>query len=515
MNETVPDRQTQSAFSLEMRDISKDFPGVRALDQVSLQVHPGEIHGLVGENGAGKSTLMKILAGAMEMDSGEIVIDGERVEIHAPQDALARGIAIIYQEFNLVPYLTVYENIFLGREESKLGFLPARKEIAEAQRLLSQLGISLDVTRTVQELSVAEQQMVEIAKALSLRAKIIAMDEPSATLTLRELNNLFQLMRVLQASGVSLIYISHRLEEVFQITDNITVLRDGNCIGTVPTSSVDRTTLIRMMVGRELTEEFPKRAFETGESILSVKDLCPPGGNKSISFQLQKGEILAITGLVGAGRTELVRALFGADPALSGEIVLEGRPVHIASPRQAISRGICLLTEDRKAEGLVLGMSVRENISLPILGDLTRFGFIHGTRERKLAERSIGSLRIKTPSMEQEVQNLSGGNQQKVVLAKWLLTQSKVVIFDEPTRGIDVGAKTEIYHLMNDLVEKGIGVVMISSELPEVLGMSDRVLVMHGGEIKAEFNTSETTQEEIMHHATGQSGAFQSADSKA
>jgi len=488
-----------------MRDIVKDYPGVRALNRVSLRVRRGEIHGLVGENGAGKSTLMKILAGAMRMDFGSLWIHGNQAMILGPQDALKEGIAIIYQEFNLIPYLSIFENIYLGREMTRWGFLRTRKEMELSQSLLSQLGVKLDVRRKVNELSVAEQQMVEIAKALSLHARIIAMDEPSATLTLHELENLFRVMKKLQSSNVSLIYISHRLDEVFEITDRITVLRDGQHIDTIPTSSIDKPSLIRMMVGRELTEEFRIREFETGEVILSVRDLRPKCFKTGISFDLRRGEILAITGLVGAGRTELARAIFGADQAESGQLFLEGKRIRIRNPAQAIAKGICLLTEDRKKEGLILGMSIRENITLPILSRLTRLGFVHKREERRLSGISIQDLKIKTPTMEQEARSLSGGNQQKVVLAKWLLTRSKVVIFDEPTRGIDVGAKTEIYHLMNDLVDRGIGVIMISSELSEVMGMSHRILVMHEKRIQADLATLDTTQEQIMQHATGQS----------
>ncbi len=490
---------------LAMEGISKSYPGVRALDGVSFDVRPGEVHALVGENGAGKSTLMKILAGAEHGDAGKILICGKPAVVDSPQRAMDLGIAIIYQEFNLVPQLSVAENIFLGREpRAKVpGFVNFGAMRASASELMQRLGVSLDVRRPVSELSVAQQQMVEIAKAISQKARVIAMDEPSATLTDHELANLFTLIQQLKSQGVGIVYISHRLEEIFQIADRVTVLRDGQWIGTRPVSEVDRESLIRMMVGRELTETFPRRVVAPGEEMLRVEHLTRRGVLEDISFSVRKGEVLGLAGLVGAGRTELARAIFGADPIDSGTLTLEGRRVRISSPQEAIRKGIGLVTEDRKQLGLVLGMAVRENITLPSLRLLSRLGFIRRGRERQVSEQFTRDLSIKTPSIEQQVNNLSGGNQQKVVLAKWLFSQSRVLIFDEPTRGIDVGAKTEIYQLMNELAERGVAIIMISSELPEVLGMSDRILVMHEGRLAGEVPREEATQERIMYLATG------------
>jgi ribose transport system ATP-binding protein len=490
---------------LQMRGITKRYPGVTALDNVDFEVMPGEVHALVGENGAGKSTLMKILAGADVKDSGQILIGGEEVHITTPQEAMRLGISIIYQEFNLVPYMNAAENIFLGREPmSKVpGIVDFRRMYAEAERVISELGVRLDVRVPVNQLSVAQQQMVEIAKATSRSARIIAMDEPSATLTEHELENLFSLIRRLRADGVSIIYISHRLDEIFRIADRVTVLRDGKFIATKPVSETSREEIIRMMVGRELKDTIPKKEVAHGDVVLEVKGLNRSGVIHDISFAVRRGEILGIAGLVGAGRTEVARAIFGADPIDSGEILLEGKPVTIRSPKDAIRLGIGLMTEDRKALGLILGMAVRENVTLANLDPLSRLGFVSRRKEQEVTNRFVEDLMIKTPSIEQAVQNLSGGTQQKVVLAKWLFTQSKVLIFDEPTRGIDVGAKTEIYQLMNRLAEQGVGIIMISSELPEILGMSDRILVMHDGRIVGELSREEATQEKIMFLATG------------
>jgi len=490
---------------LQMRGICKSYPGVRALDNVDLDVRAGEVHAIVGENGAGKSTLMKILAGAQPRDAGEILINGKPVQIDSPQKAMDLGISIIYQEFNLVPYLNAAENIFLGREPaSKLpGFVDFRTMYREAQAVIDRLGVPINVRTPVNRLSVAQQQMVEIAKATSRKSSIIVMDEPSATLTEHELERLFALIRQLKAEGTAIVYISHRLEEVFQIADRVTILRDGKHIATRNTADLTREEIIRLMVGRELTQMIPKVPAPIGDVVLEVRGLTQKGRLNDISFKLHKGEILGIAGLVGAGRTELARALFGADPIDSGQVLLEGKPIHVRSPQDAIKLGIGLVTEDRKAQGLVLGMVVRENVTLANLDALTRFNFISLAKERKVAQKYVQDLSIRTPSIEQTVQNLSGGNQQKVVLAKWLFTESKVLIFDEPTRGIDVGAKTEIYQLMNDLAARGVAMLMISSELPEVLGMSDRILVMHEGRIAGELSASEATQEKIMHLATG------------
>jgi ribose transport system ATP-binding protein len=484
-----------------MKGITKEYPGVRALKSVDFDLREGEVHALVGENGAGKSTLMKILGGADTMTGGEIWLHGRTVNITGPREAERLGVGVIYQEFNLIPYLTVAENIFLGREPRQGAFVDWQRLYADAQAIVDQLGLDVDLKARVKQLSIAQQQMVEIAKAISKKTKIIVMDEPSATLTPRELERLFTLTRTLKAQGVGFVFISHRLEEVFEIADRVTVLRDGELISTNEVANVTRASLIRDMVGRELRADYPERRHDLGEVVLEARDLSRPGLLNGVSLALHKGEILGITGLVGAGRTELARALFGADPLEAGEIMLEGKPVRLRSPAQAIAHGICLMTEDRKNQGLVLGLTVRENISLACLKGLTRGGFIQRPNESSATGRLVEQLNIKTPSLEQRVRNLSGGNQQKVALAKWLSTQFKVILFDEPTRGIDVGAKQEIHRLMNDLAETGVGIIMVSSELPEVLGMSDRILVMRGGRIQAEFGRSEATQENIMHFA--------------
>ncbi|MBW3624707.1 MAG: sugar ABC transporter ATP-binding protein [Armatimonadetes bacterium] len=490
---------------LSMQNITKTYPGVRALENVDFEVRQGEVHALVGENGAGKSTLMKIMAGAVQRDSGEILLDGQPLAHISPHEALSLGIGIIYQEFNLVPYLSAAENIFLGREPRGVipGFVDFKTMYAEAQRLLDDLDAHFDARRLVSTLSVAQQQMVEIAKATSQNVKVIAMDEPSATLTDHELASLFRLMRRLKESGVGIIYISHRLEEIFEICDRVTVLRDGKFVGTNDIEATNREEIIRMMVGRELGEAIPKVAAEVREPALEIRNLTRKGELEGINLTVRYGEVVGLAGLVGAGRTELARVIFGADPYDSGEILLEGKPVRITSPQAAINRGIGLVTEDRKQLGLVLGMTVRENTTLANLDELSRMGFIMSQKEREIAQKYIKDLSIRTPSQEQEVKNLSGGNQQKVVLAKWLFTDSKLLIFDEPTRGIDIGAKSEIYQLMNALVANGRAILMISSELPEIMGMSDRIYVMHEGRITGEVARADATQEGIMHLATG------------
>lgn len=491
--------------ALEMRHISKAFPGVVALDDVSLTVGESEIHALLGENGAGKSTLMKILAGAQPKDGGEILLYGQAVTIDSPQKAMELGISIIYQEFNLVPYLSVGENIYLGREPRAVlpGFVDFRKLYADAQAVIDNLGVKIDARTPVNRLSIAQQQMVEIAKATSRKSKIIVMDEPSATLTTHELVALFRLMRQLKSEGVTIVYISHRLEEISEVCDRATIMRDGKWVATEDVKDLTREDIIRLMVGRELKDAIPKVAAEQGQVALAVRNLNRAGVLHNITFEVKQGEVLGIAGLVGAGRTETARAIFGADAIDSGTIEIFGKPVKIKSPQDAIKYGIGLVTEDRKQQGLVLGMAVRENTTLANLGALANLGFINSREERKVAEKYRTDLGVKTPHIEQAVQNLSGGNQQKVVLAKWLYTGSKILIFDEPTRGIDVGAKSEIYKLMNALAAQGVAIIMISSELPEVMGMSDRILVMHEGRITGELLRAEATQEKIMHLATG------------
>lgn len=491
-------------YILEMKNISKTYPGVRALDKINFNLKPGEVHALVGENGAGKSTLMKILAGAEPMDSGQIYIYEQPVQFSSPQDSKQHRISLIYQEFNLIPELTVADNIFLGMEPVGFGFINHRKLYNDAEAILERIGVSINLHLKVRSLSIAQQQILEIAKSLTINAKIIAMDEPSATLTEHELQKLFHLISILKNNGISIIYISHRLEEIFHIADRVTVFRDGKHVVTDNIQNLTKDQIIHYMVGRDLEEEFPKKSFKKRQEIFRVERLNQKDVLENIHFKLYAGEILGITGLVGAGRTEVARAIFGADSVDSKEIYLNGRQIFVNSPKDAIEYGIGLLTEDRKNQGLILGRAIYENISLTKLKALVKNGFIQHRLELEKAQDYMDDIRIKAPSERQLVKNLSGGNQQKVVVAKWLFSQSIVVVFDEPTRGVDVGAKVEIYHLMNSLVEKGIGVIMISSELPEVLGMCDRILVMHNGKIRAELNREEATQEKIMYYATGE-----------
>jgi len=490
---------------LEMKDITKRFPGVLALNKVKFELRYGEVHCLVGENGAGKSTLMKILAGAVPLDEGEIYIEGQKVEITSPFHAQQLGISMIYQEFNLIPYLSIAENIFLGREpkKGKTPFIDWKKMYRDAEEVLQRVGLSIDVRTPVSELSVAQQQMVEIAKALSIKAKIIVMDEPSATLTDHELQTLFEIIRTLRRQDMGIIYISHRLEELYEIGNRVTVMRDGNYIGTFNIYDVTREDIIKMMVGRELVNEYPKIFVKRGPERLRVEGLTRNGVFEDISFSVHAGEIVGLTGLVGAGRTEVARAIFGADPIDKGKIYVDGVEVKIRSPQEAISHGIGFLPEDRKTQGLILSMTVRENTTLANLKAVTKWLFLNIPEEKRVTKKFIDELQIKTPSTEQIAQNLSGGTQQKVVLSKWLFTNSKILIFDEPTRGIDVGAKAEIFKLMNKLLEQGVAILMISSELPEVLGMCDRILVMHEGKLAGELTREEATQEKIMQLATG------------
>ncbi len=490
---------------LAVHRLSKRFPGVQALKEVDFDVRPGEVHVLLGENGAGKSTLVKILTGAQQRDEGEILWHGQPVEIPDPHTAQKLGISVIYQEFNLVPYMTVAENIFLGREPGQRGVLDRAAMQQRARAILDELGVAVKTTARVADLGVAEQQMTEIAKALSLDAELIIMDEPTATLTDHEIAQLFQAIHRLRRRGVAIVYISHRLNEVAQVGDRVTVLRDGRRVATLEAQEASVETLIRLMVGHDLREQYPKQAVALGEEVLRVEGLNRIGVLHDISFSLRRGEILGIAGLVGAGRTELARAIFGADPIDSGRISIHGRPVAIASPLQAIEHGIGLLPEDRKAQGLLLMQSVANNITLAALPRL--FGGMRPLSPRmeaEVARRYINELRIRTPSETRLVRFLSGGNQQKVVIAKWLCSQSDVLIFDEPTRGIDVGAKVEVYNLMTELVRRGAAVMMISSDLPEVLGMSDRILVMRKGRIVGELSRAEATQERILGLAFGE-----------
>lgn len=495
------------AILLRMENISKAFPGVQALLDVTFEVRASEIHGLIGENGAGKSTLMKILTGVYEKDSGHLYIRGEPVEIRGPHHAQELGITIIYQEFNLMPNLTVAENVFIGREPNRFRFIRWGDLHRQTQELMDLLDIHLSPKETVRDLSVAEQQMVEIAKALSIQARIIIMDEPTSALTDTEVDSLFRIMRSLKEQGLGVIFISHRLEEVFEICDRITVLRDGENVGTRNTDDVTEDEVISMMVGRVLGDLFQKEAREPAEGIvLDVRNVTRTGtvldphaiALDNISFTLRQGEILGLAGLIGSGRTDLARAIFGADPMDRGEIYIDGRRVEINSPEDAIRHGIGFVPEDRKTQALILGMAVRKNISLPKLGDLTTYGFVNGAEEEQVVRHYVDTLQIRTPSLDQQVMYLSGGNQQKVVIAKWLALQPKILIMDEPTRGIDVGAKAEVHGLMNELAQQGVGIIMISSELPEILGMSDRILCMRQGRVVGVLDRDEATAELVM-----------------
>jgi ribose transport system ATP-binding protein len=495
-----------SEFILQMKAVSKRFPGVLALDNVHLDVKKGEVHLLAGENGAGKSTLVKILAGAYKKDSGQIVLNGQAVDHLTPKYAQELGISIIYQEFNLVPYLSVAENIFLGREilSDKIpGKIKWDKMYSAAQKILDDLHVDIQAKTIVRELGVAQQQMVEVAKVMSLKSEIIIMDEPTASLSSKEIEGLFLTIRKLKEKGISIIYISHRLEEFNQIGDRVTVMRDGKTIKTLNIQDTNTDELIKLMVGRELKEKFPKISMEIGDEVLKISNLTTKKLLKNISFSLHAGEILGVAGLVGAGRTEMARAIFGLDHIESGQVIVNGVTAKIKHPREAINAGIGFITEDRKAEGLVLTLDVGSNITLAGLNEFTKGIHINLKKERSVINEFISKLNIKTFGSSQKALNLSGGNQQKVVIAKWLLSKSKIFIFDEPTRGIDVGAKTEVYNLINELLKGGAAVLFISSELPEILGMSDRLIVMCRGEITAELQTKETTQEKILYFATG------------
>lgn len=494
---------------LQLKGISKQFPGVKALDNVDMDVKKGEVHVLLGENGAGKSTLMKILCGIYQKDSGSIFLDGKEVFINSVKDAENLGIGIIHQEFNLLPHRDVAQNIFLGKEPLKRGFLgmytiDKKTMHSKCEELLKTVGIDLDCHTLVKDLGIAQKQMVEIAKALSLKnLKVLVMDEPTATLTKGEIDNLFSLIRTYKNKGVSIIYISHRMEEIQIIGDRVTVLRDGKYIGTVPVKGTPTSELIRMMVGRKITNLYKRDYNGAGPEVLRVENLSSRGKFKDISFKVHKGEIVGFYGLVGAGRTEVAKAIFGEDKYDSGEIYINGKKVKCQSPCQSVNYKMGLLPEDRRDEGLITKMMLKQNVVQACLKKVFPNGILNSNTEKEIACQYISKLNIVAPDENVIVASLSGGNQQKVVLAKWLLTDSQILIFDEPTRGIDVGAKAEIYELMNELARSGKAIMMISSDLPEIIGLSDRIYVMYQGRIVAEFNHQNASQEQIVNFAIG------------
>jgi len=499
-------------YILEMEGISKSFPGVKALNDVQLKVRPGSVHALMGENGAGKSTLMKVLIGLYARDAGTITFKGKQVDVTDTRMALDMGISMIHQELSPVPYMTVAENSFLGREPlGKAGLIDKRKMIADTKALLARLDIKLNPSSLMKQLSVANTQMVEIAKAISYDSNLIIMDEPTSAITDREVAQLFNMIHALTAKGVAVIYITHKMDEVFRIADDITVFRDGRHIATVPAAETNKDKLIAMMVGRELTNIFPKEYAPIGEVVMSVRNLTRKGVVNDVSFDVRRGEILGLAGLMGAGRTEVIEGIFGIKPIDAGEIMIKGKKVTIKSPTDAIRHGLALLTEDRKLSGIMPVLAVRDNMIIASLGNYTKGGFLNQKLINQTCSRERGRLEIKTPSMDQLIKLLSGGNQQKVLVSRWLLTAPEILILDEPTRGIDVGAKAEIHRLMCKLAQEGKAIVMISSELPEILGMSDRVLVMHEGRVGGEFERKDATQESIMQAATGQTLAAQPA----
>ena len=488
---------------VSMHDICKSFPGVKALDHVDFELRSGEVMALLGENGAGKSTLMKVLSGVYTRDSGDMEIQGKAYGNLTPKQAQAAGVAIIHQELNMCRHLTVAENMFLGREKVRGMVLSQREMEDEAAEVLGRLKIDISPRTVVGDLPISKQQMVEIAKALSMDARILIMDEPTSALTAREIEDLFRIIRDLRASDHGIVYISHRLEELQHIVDRVTIMRDGQYITTMNFADTTIDQIITHMVGREIKEKFPRVTCEKGKKIFEVKNLNAGRMVRDISFSLYEGEIVGFAGLMGAGRTETTRAIFGIDPKESGQIVLDGREIEIHSPSDAIRQGVVLAPEDRKKDGLCTKLSIRHNIALPNLDLLcNRLGVVSHSKENAMCERAVKNLQIKTPSVDVDAANLSGGNQQKVVVGKWLARDSRVVIFDEPTRGIDVAAKVEIYHLMNQLKKQGIAVMFVSSELPEVLGIADRVIVMCDGQITGEVMARETTQNEILTLAT-------------
>lgn len=491
-------------MQIEMRDIYKSFGANKVLDGVGFTLLPGEVHALLGENGAGKSTLMNILTGLHKMDHGHILINGKEKLFQNPKDAENRGIAFIHQELNIWPDMTVLENLFIGKEiTNKLGVLKTKQMKALAKNVLKRLNISLPFEQEAGSCSVGEQQMIEIAKALLTDAEVIIMDEPTSALTEREIDSLFEVIRSLKKEGVSIVYISHRMEEIFTICDRITVMRDGKTVDTKQVKETNNLEVVKKMVGRDLEDWFPARKAKPGEIVFEVRNFTRSKVFENIHFSVRSGEILGIAGLMGSGRTEIMRAVFGMDAYDRGEIFIEGKMVHIRHPSDAVKKGIGFITENRKDEGLLLDFSIKENISLANLKSFAPHGLIKTKDEENFVQLMVDRLKVKTTASDELAGNLSGGNQQKVVIAKWIGTAPKILILDEPTRGIDVGAKREIYNLMNELTDRGMAIVMISSELPEILGMSDRILVVHEGRFAGELKKEEATQEKIMFLATG------------
>ncbi len=490
---------------VELTAISKQFGAVQALRDAGLALYPGEVHALLGENGAGKSTLVKILGGIYRPDTGTITLRGETIELHSPAQAQHLGIAVIHQEPTLFPDLNVAENVFMGRHpRDRFGRVAWKQMYQEVERLLASLDVPLSVYTPVQGLSVADQQLVEIAKALSLDARVLVMDEPTAALSAHEVEKLFVITKQLRERGVAILFVSHRLEEVFELADRVTIMRDGAHVITAPTSELTSEDIIRHMVGRELTALFPKGEAQIGEVLLAVQHLTRKGVFEDVSFQLRRGEILGFSGLVGAGRTEVARVIFGIDRADAGEIRIGHELVHISSPKVAMRYGLAYVPEDRRQQGLVMDFSIAANMTLPILRQFSRLGIVDRQRERTIATEYSQQLRVRSAGIDQLVRALSGGNQQKVVLAKWLMTNPKILILDEPTRGVDIGAKAEVHRIISELASKGLAIILISSELPEVLAMSDRVLIMHEGHVAGMFDRAEATQENVMFAATGQ-----------
>ena len=496
----------QDEYVLEMRDITKLFPGVKALDNAQLHLKRGEVHALIGENGAGKSTLMKILLGIYKEDGGEVIYKGGPVHFKTPHDALQAGISMIHQEISLIPTVSVAENIWIGREKQfeKAGIISAKRRNAAAQALLDELGIRIESGKIVRELSVANMQLVEIARAVSYNSDIIIMDEPTSSLADEEIEILYKIIRSLSAKGTAIIFISHKLEEIFEVCSRVTVMRDGQFISEHATGEITKDELVTKIAGREISDLFPKVETTPGEVVLEVKNLCAGKTFQNISFQLREREILGISGLVGAGRTEIMSAIFGIDAYESGEVLIGGKPVKIKSPKDAIRNGLAMVTEDRRGSGIIAGLAVRANISLAYLSSIcNRFTFINRKKEERDAVEMKGKLQIRAASLNQAIGSLSGGNQQKAILARWLLARPKILILDEPTRGIDVGSKSEIHRLISDLAAEGMAVIMISSEMPEIMGMSDRVLVIREGKIMGEFMRGEADQETLVKRAFG------------